>query len=299
MPNLTFQLEEPYKKLSKEDFLEQLKLSKHLTGIFYEPDLLSGPYPNRTFKIIDTDFTNVSFSKTELRDIFFHNCNFNSCFFIGTHLNNCEFHNCNFRNVNTHKIKINNTYINPRAFVDNITEFSKANIAVHLFQQLLDNSRDLQQSKFSRVAQYHFEKWKARNLIKECFIDKKPSVSNLKFLKQYPPAWLFKWAFGFGLRLRNFFVTSLIVFTLFTLINYKKWTSYGLHNGDKPIEGFNVVEPNITASIYYTFDATTKLIDTHLQPTSLTGMGWTLTQSVFGFLFLSALITIILNRFVK
>lgn len=299
MPKLTFELEKPYKELCKEEFLEQLKVSKHLIGVLYRPDVLSGPYPNRTFKIIDTDFTNVSFSKTELKDVFFLNCKFNSCFLIGTHLNNCEFHDCEFRNVNTHKIKINNTYINPKAFIKNITEFGMSNIAVHLFQQLLDNSRDLQQSKFSRIAQYNFEKWKARNLIKECFLDKKRTISKLDFVKKYPFAWLFKWAFGFGLRLRNFFVTSIVVFISFTIINYKNWPSYNLQSDGELIEGFNAAEPNITSSMYYTFEATTKLINTHLQTTSLIGMGWLLAQSLFGFMLFSALITIILNRFVK
>ena len=295
-----FTLNEPYKELtSQEEFEEQLAISKHLTNILYRPDIFKSNRENTKLKIIETNFTNISFTKTELSNIYFDKCNFIDCLFIGTKIIDCEFHNCNFNNVNTHKIKIYSTYINPSSFEGNIKDFNKANICTHLFQQLLNNSKDFEQSKFARIAQYNFEKWKTRNFYKECFLDNNPKVSIWKFLKNYPINWLFKWSFGFGLRLRNFVVTFVVVFSLFLFQNSRNWSLYKFKSKGTEIEGFSVDSTNLSSNIYYTLEATTKLVDSQLQPTSTLGMNWLLVQSIIGFVLLSALVTIIINRFVK
>lgn len=300
MLNNFFQLNEPNKEIiSQEEFEEQLAISKHLANILYRPDVFKSNFENTKLKILNTNFTNVSFSKTKLSKIYFDKCHFEDCLLIGTDIIDCEFHNCTFKNVNTHKIKINNTYINPSSFEKNITNFSKANICTHLFQQLLNNSKDYEQSKFARIAQYNFEKWKTRNIYKQCFLDDEPKVSLLIFLRDYPINWLFKWSFGFGLRLRNFVITFTILFSFFFYQNNSNWRSYKFVNKGHEIEGFSVDSTNITSNLYYTLEATTKLVDSQLQPTSSLGMNWLLIQSILGFVLLSALITIILNRFVK
>lgn len=300
MLNNFFKLNEPYKVInSPEEFEEQLKISKHLTNILYKPDKFESNIENSKFKVKDTNFTNVSFSKTELSKIYFDNCKFKDCLFIGTNIIDCEFHNCTFKNVNTHKIKINNTYINPQSFVKNITDFNKANICTHLFHELLNNSEDFEQSAFARNAQYHFEKWKTRNLIKECFLDDERKVTIGEFIFKYPINWLFKWTFGFGLRMRNFIVTFVVIFSFFLYKNSKNWTEYRFVNKGPEIEGFRIDSTSITSNFYYTLESTTKLIDSQLQPTSSIGINWLLIQSMIGFVLLSALITIIINRFVK
>lgn len=295
-----FTLNEPYKEItSQKEFEEQLAISKHLTNILYRPDIFKSNRENTKLKIKETNFTNISFTKTELSNIYFDQCIFEDCLFIGTNVIDCEFHNCTFKNVNTHKIKINRTYINPRSFEGNIVEFNKANICTHLFQQLLNNSKDYEQSKFARYAQYNFEKWKTRNYYKECFLDNPSQISVWGFLKNYPINWFFKWSFGFGLRLRNFIITFTIVFCFFLYQNYKNWSSYKFVNKGSEIDGFRLDSTNINSNIYYTLEATTKLVDSQLQPTSISGMNWLLVQSILGFILLTALVTIIINRFVK
>lgn len=295
-----FKLNEPNKVItSQKDFEEQLAISKHLANILYKPHTFESKTENAKLKVRDTKFTNVSFSKTELSNIYFDKCHFKDCLLIGTNIIDCEFHNCTFKNVNTHKIKINNTYINPKSFVRNITDFKKANICTHLFQQLLNNSKDYEQSAFARNAQYHFEKWKTRNILKECFLDKERKVSIGKFLWTYPINWLFKWSFGFGLRMRNFIVTFVVTFLFFFYKNQNNWNNYKFVNKGTEIEGFSIDSTNVTSNIYYTLEATTKLVDSQLQPTSSLGMNWLLVQSILGFVLLSALVTIIINRFVK
>jgi Pentapeptide repeats (9 copies) len=295
-----FNLNEPNTNIdSLDDFIKQLEISEHLSNIaFYAPNLK----PNGTYnklRITDKKFTNVSFSKTKFEKVTFRNCSFKDCLMVGTIIVDCEFHNCTFTNVNTHKITINNTYINPKSFVNNFKEFNKANIAIHLFHQLLNNSKDFEQSKFSRIAQYNFFKWENRVTFNKYYNKKPYPISFWEFIKAYPLNWLFKWSFGYGLRLRNFIITFTLVFSSFFLVNKSYWKTYKFQNKGIEIESISTDSTNIASNLYYTFEATTKLIDSQIQPTSSSGMILLTIQSVFGFVLFGALITIIFNRFVK
>jgi len=295
-----FKLNGTYRSFKSDtDLADHLEISKDIRSVLYEPSLLQPIPPYAKFKIKDTTFNNVSFSKTKLDRVVFINCTFEDSLFIGTELENCEFHNCKFKNCNTHKIKITKTYINPQNFSDCFNTIGKSNIAVHLYQQLINNSIDEGQSDFRRVAEYNFKKWQDRLSLNK-FWNKEPyKISTCEFLKQYPLSWLYRYFFGYGLRLRNFIFSFSAIFILFFLVNYKNWEKYDLHPKDLSINVYNKDTVNISSNFYYTLDATTKLVDSQFQATTNYGMVWLSFQSVIGFIFLSALVTIILNRFVK
>ncbi|MBP4136741.1 pentapeptide repeat-containing protein [Flavobacterium geliluteum] len=295
-----FKLNEPYRIIKTQiEFDDLLKISKSLINILYEPANLAPNSEHPKLKIKDTSFQNVSFSKTKLDEVIFINCKFEDCLFIGCEIVNCEFHNCNFINSNTHKILIRNTYVNPESFSNCIKKIDNANIGVHLFQQLLNNSNDAGQSKFSRLSEYHFKKWEDKLTLNK-FWNKKPyPISFWKFILNYPFRWSFRYTFGYGLRLRNFALTFAVVFISFFFINQSNWKSYELEKKDLTINVFCKDSANVSSNIYYTLDATTKLVDSQFQATSNEGMVWLTIQNLCGFILLSALITIILNRFVK
>ncbi len=295
-----FKLNEPYQTFKTEkDLADHLKRSKDLRNVLYEPDILKPSPPYAKFKIRDTYFNNVSFSKTKLDKVVFINCSFEDCLFIGTEIENCEFHNCKFKNCNTHKIKISKTYVNPSSFSNCFSNIGQSNVAVHLFQQLINNSIDEGQSEFRRFAEYNFKKWQDRLVINK-FWNKEPyEISLGEFIKQYPPSWLYRYFFGYGLRLRNFILSFAGIFILFFAINYCNWSKYELTQKDLAINVYDKDSVNMASNFYYTLDATTKLVDSQFQATTNYGMVWLTLQSVVGFIFLSALVTIILNRFVK
>ena len=195
-----FKLNEPYKTFkSGTELADHLKISKDLKSVLYEPASLKPIAPYAKFKIKDTTFNNVSFSKTKLDSVVFINCYFEDSLFIGTELDNCEFHKCKFKNCNTHKIKIAKTYINPRNFSNCFNTIEKSNIAVHLYQQLINNSLDEGQSDFRRVAEYNFKKWQDKLSLNK-FVNKEPyRISTVEFLMQYPLSWLYRYFFGYGL----------------------------------------------------------------------------------------------------
>lgn len=295
-----FKLNEPYQTINAEkELVEHLKRSKDLRDVLIAPEILQPIPPYAKFKIRGTYFNNVSFSKKKLDKLVFINCSFEDCLFIGTEIENCEFHNCKFKNCNTHKIKISKTYVNPSSFSNCFNSIGQSNIAVHLFQQLINNSIDEGQSKFRRVAEYYFKKWQDKLAINK-FINKEPyKISFIEFLRQYPLSWLYRYFFGYGLRLRNFLLSFAAMFILFYIVNYLNWSKYELTQKDLTIIAYDKDSVNIASNFYYTLDTTTKLIDSQFQATTNYGMIWLSLQSIVGFIFLSALVTIILNRFVK
>ncbi|HMG68690.1 MAG TPA: hypothetical protein VK588_13420 [Chitinophagaceae bacterium] len=295
-----FRLNTPYITIgSQEELLRLLNNSRDLRDALYEPVDLKPDIYHPTVKIRETVFTNVSFSKTKIIQIVFVNCKFIDCLFIGAEVLKCEFQNCKFTNCNPYKIIISETYINPKNFSHCIKQISKANIAVHLFQQLLQNSDEKTQSKFTREAEYQFKNWQNKLTLNK-FKNKQPyPISIFQFLRSYPINWLYKWTFGYGLRLRNFVVTFLIIFCSFYFLNAAKWKSYDLHFKDVEISSFNKDSSTIQANFLYTLDATTKIVDSQFQARSYSGMSWLTFQNIVGFILLSGLVTIIINRFVK
>jgi hypothetical protein len=303
MAKISFQLVGTTQDLADQQrFEDTLLLSNDLRNFVYRPVVLNNLNPRYThLKIKDKIFTNCSFSKTTIMNIFFENCNFVDCLFLGVKIIDCEFHNCRFINVNTHKITIEKTYIDPNSFSDCFKwyHYSSSNIAVHLYQQLLKNSQDRDQQRFCRDAEYNFKKWSER-LNFNMFWRAKPHKINFKeYMRNVVFSWIYRLVFGYGLRFPNFFLTFLVTFITFFSINYKYWENYALAKKDVAIESFNTDSATVASSFFYTLDVTTKLIDSQIQPRSSLGMFSLSIQSILAFVLLSALITLLLNRFVK
>lgn len=284
---------------SQTDLENRIATSTSLRNIIYKCTELRESSGFKYLKVSDITFTNVSFSKTLIRNVRFYNCTFTDCLFIGTQIIDCEFYNCKFVEVNTFKISIKNSYIDPKSFVQSIPSADKANIAVYLFQQLLRNSIEQEQKEFSRSAEYYFYKWNDKLLWNKFFYGKPYKIGFRKFLSDYPLSILFRFLFGYGLRFRNFFFTFLLVFVTFLCVNYCNWESYGLQEKDMSIDSFRSDSVTLVSNFMYTVDVTTKLVDSQFQPTTDFGMCWLTFESIISFVLLSALITLIVNRFVR
>jgi hypothetical protein len=272
-----------------------------IRDILYRPDVLKNNKKHPRYKISRKTFINVSFTKTKLKNIDFTLCHFEDCLFIGTEIENCQFHQCTFKNVNTHQIEIKQTYINPESFKKNYkrTDIGKSNLAVHLFQNLLDNSRDEEQSEFARISNYYFRKWQGR-LSRNKYHNKQPyKINEWEFFIEYVPNFLYRWIFGYGLRLRSFIATFLLIYGGFYLTNLNYWSEYGFHKKDFAIASFSAENISPIANIFFTADAMTQLVDSQFQPQTDFGMSMLTIQGFSGFILLSFLITVLINRFVK
>lgn len=289
------------------DFYIMLKTSDQVKNFVYLPSALS-PSEKDQYNINNKTFSDASFVNTNFENITFTNCKFINCKFNHSTFRNCRFHDCDFKYVNMFRVSIENTYINPNSFkniIPNITDFlsavKNANMVVSLFQVLLENSRREGQPDFEKIADYHFQKWKGLNYIQKKFYpkDKNSKVGWLRFIKKFVPNLILYITIGYGFRVVNFLIMFLIGFSTFFSINEHNWKNYCLSVKDVHIDAFNPDSCTNAANIFYTLDATTKLVDCEFHPTSHLGMTWLTIQGIFGFFLLSGLITILLNKYIK
>lgn len=291
---------------SQEEFYTALKSSDELKDFVYWPNELKPKKPSE-YKIENKTFINCSFAFTTFENIIFQNCKFTNCRFNHAKIKECRFHDCLFKYVNMFKVTIKKTYLEPNSFrniIPNIQNFKgcieNANVCVTFFQELLDNSKDEGQPEHTKQADYHFKKWKGLNYIQKRFKPEKNNrrITNWTFVKKFVPNMLLYFFTGYGYKILNFLIIFLIGFSFFFYNNHQNWLNYGLIQNVE-IESFNPHLPNYYSTFYYTLDSTTKLVDSQFQATTGYGMAWLTAQSIFGFLLLSALLTIIINKFVR
>lgn len=284
-------------KFNQNELENFVKNTHSVENVIFEPDEL------KNIKFKEITFKNTSFSKTRITNVGFINCEFVDCLFIGTELIQCEFHNCTFKTVNFFKVQISQTYINPNSFIScfqKVSRIDMANIAVSLFQQLIKNSKEQGQAEFTRIAEYQFEKWKDYLLFNQYKNGKPWKISFINFATKMPVRLLYKITLGYGLRLRNLVISFFVIFIIFLYINNIYWNDYQLILRDVgSMDFFNDNTSYYIANIFYTFECMTSLIDSQLQPTSNLGMILLSIQSIIGFIFISGLITILINRFLK
>ena len=280
----------------QSEFYEHLDKSNHLKDTLYRPAKLGKRESGKRTRIADKKFEGVSFSHTRISDIIFRNCEFSSCQFVDSIITNCEFYNCRFMLTNTHKIKIAKTLINPRCFRECLVASEHQNVGVHLYQQLLKNSRDLDQPEFAREAQFLFLRWKRlqdkRNIKR--FAKPMQSWRDMKSLQlrkrsQVCGRWLWEVFFGCGIRLLPY-VRTVIGFTLVS------WALNFLLQ-----EQFGIVRKGIAASgwadsLYFTVISLTSVGYGDIVPTSSLGKVWACFQAASGFILLALLASTIYRR---
>jgi len=293
---------------TQKDFYDMmLSADKGLKNFVYKPDTIE-PIEKRESRIVGIKFSNCSFAFTTIKNLDFHNCKFINCKFNHSKFENCNFHDCTFEYVNMYGCGITNTYIDPNSFdaiIPNYTDFigsiNNANMCVKFFQILLNNAIVTGQKEFEKNADYHFKKWKGLNYLQKKFT-KQPFSDKMNwwlFIKKFFPNFFQYLITGYGYRVDNFIITFFLGFISFLYVNHTKWIEFAISKRDVSLQSFDSKSANIQSSIFYTLDATTKLIDSQMQPTSNTGMIWLSIEGLFGFVLLSGLITIILNKFVK
>lgn len=285
----------PFVIKTEDALYQKLQTSGHLMDCLYEPEKLDRNV-NYSRKITNKIFERVSLSKTEISNLIFSNCKFIDCQFIGTNIKNCEFHNCDFVNSNTYKIHFIETYIDPKSFKRCLNRKRHQNIGVHLYQNLLNNSRDSEQIEFERYAQFMFLRWKrfqeGYEIQKswngrDCLTDVKAmEVSKrLGYLRRY----IWEWLFGSGVRIRHFVATVFAVMIISTALNYYFRTEFGLANSGAPIS-------DLTESFYFTSVSLTTLGYGDIVPTTKVGRIFAAIQGVMGFFMFALLASMLFRR---
>jgi len=211
MLNDFFKLNVPFEKFDQARMDSQLKTSKHIMNVLFEPDILADR------KVSGVTFENVSFSKTKIENVTFRDCSFVDCLFIGSSLVHVELHGCTFDNCNFYKSNFEKIYAKPWQFRKAILNPSYANIAVHLYHQLRESYYQDSQREFKNEAEYFFSKWKRKYEYLEAKRKKRPWY---KYHPSHALSFAYDALFGYGYRLRNLFASTLVVVTTLVAINH-------------------------------------------------------------------------------
>ena len=285
-----FSLNPGFKVVSSEDeFLELLRHSDALRDILYQHDRFAPPRPEN--RIRDKRFTNVSFAKTVMDAIEFTRCTFVDCLFIGTSFTNCEFHDCVFEGCNPYKASFSNTYIDPACFAKMLDPHMHSNIGIWLFQQLLHNSAECRQPRFTQTAHYLFHKWKRYQLTYDY---KKKHLTGIQYFRRWLPSILYDHLAGYGIRLLPLVRLTCTQLLVLTVLNYLAWPEFGMYSST-----IDVGTRSCTTSFYYTVITITTLGYGDLTPTTKLGMNLASVESLFGIVWLGLIANTIIKRVLK
>lgn len=285
-----FKLNRPFNVVATaNDFLDLLERADALRDLLVQPDVLA-PAPPRN-RIRDKLFTNVSFSKKDIRGVDFIRCSFVDCLFIDTHFDTCTFHDCSFRGCNPYKVRFTSCYIDPAAFERTLNPNLHSNIGVGLFQELIRNSANTHQPDFFQSAQYLFRKWQCYQYLHEF---KRKQLPFAKFIAKWLPSFLYDHLAGYGIRLFPFVRLTAVLILVLTAVNYFLWSRYSFGVDSTPPEGVSFL-----TSLYYTIATMTSLGLSNPGPQSPLGRIMSGTLVVVGVVWFAFLASMIVKRVLR
>ncbi len=280
-----FKLNELWQEFSTDtELVRHFERSNDLRNVLYRPDQLS---PKSPYRLNKKTFDNVSFSKTVVEKVVFRECSFLDCLFIGTTFKKCEFHNCTFVGCNPHKILFEDSYIDPNCFKKLLDPIHHTNIGLHLFNQLEQNARKQEQYTFINSAAYLYKRWTRYHLNWEY---RQGHIKKLKWIFKWTPSYLYDLVAGYGWKIQNFIISSIVFIFLVSFGNHLFWNHLGMA-GVASKGG-----PNWIVSIYYTIVTLTTLGYGDITPTTHTGMVLASFEAIIGLLWLGMLVSIIFRR---
>lgn len=280
-----FKLNEPWDEFIEDtEIVNHFNISNDLRNVLYRPDFFS---PKKPYRLNKKTFKNVSFSKTVIEKVVFRECSFLDCLFIGATFRKCEFHDCTFEGCNPHKISFEDSYIDPNCFKKLLDPHNHTNIGLHLFNQLLQNARKQEQDTFINSAAYLYNKWSRYHLN---WKHQKGHVGKLNWILKWTPNYLYDLVAGYGWKIQNFIVSSVVFLFLVSFANYLLWDHLGMVGIDSK-NGTNLI-----VSTYYTIVTLTTLGYGDIFPTTPTGMILASVEAIIGLLWLGILVSIIFRR---
>lgn len=282
-----FHLNEPFDNFSKEDLIRHLRNSDQIKNVRYEPN----EWLELKSRKENLRFENVSLSKTTFEKVTFKNCHFEDCLFIGSKFIDVQFHQCKFRNCNFYKSSFENCYIDPSSVeFDGRYKKTAANVAVHVFQNLLDNSSDMNQSEFVMHADIRFRQWKRAQIKYDKNSGKIDSYkANWRFVKSY----IYEIFAGFGYKPFRFFAWTVIAFLGVSIINHIFISEHLVINGKSGVDA------NFIDSMFYSFSILTILGFSTITPNGEIAKLVTVFEALVAIGWLGILTALLVKRFTR
>lgn len=259
-----------------------------ITNGWYRPDLLVSPISPRIWRIRNKQFSNFSLAKTEIKDIEFQNCTFVDCLFMGSTFANCRFTDCKFTRCNVHRFELRNVFVHPNTFAKCIPSKKYANIGVHLFQELLRNSRLQAQPDYADEAQYMFRRW--QRFLNQDELAKVSGWRKTWKVGAILKGLAFEFFLGSGVRLRNLAGTTAALLLIFTFAHWNFRYELGLDGAETRIH-------DLWDAFYFTTVTLTTLGYGDITPTTEIGRILVACEALLGFVLLATLASTVFRKF--
>ena len=202
-----FKLPEVTKKIDQAGLVNLMSPGAQVSELLYDPEKLESNFAPWRHRVEQVSFSKVSFFETVIERFEFDGCTFNRCLFIGTIFRDCRFRKSRFLDCNFYRCEFIECFADPKQFDGCLPRKGYANVGVHLFQELLRNSRQQVQPDFADEAQFRFRKWQRYQLWAEMV----NSGSLPTFLKGWPVHFaklLFSGLTGSGMRLGRLLLSA-------------------------------------------------------------------------------------------
>jgi hypothetical protein len=281
-----FQLPGSPPDVDEQAFLALARAEGTIRSKIYRPNSLKSPNSPQHLRIRNCKFIEISFSKTVVEDIEFKDCTFTSCLFVGTVFKNCRFNDCVFLDCNTYRIEFVDVYLNPRSFSQCLDKKRHQNIGVHLYQELLNNSRRQSQPDFAQDSLFEFRRWLRFEHIYMLIQKKFENVGQIELVGRIVESWLLEKLLGFGVRLRNYIGTAVLVALTLTIIN-NTWASE---------LGLKLSEDSFVDSLYFTVITLTTIGYGDITPTTTLGKLIVSGEGITGFVLFATLASMVYRK---
>jgi hypothetical protein len=284
-----FELKKPFVVFDDcSAFIALLKGNEKIEDAVFEPDSFVSPISPQKWNIGNRNFRNFSFSKTYIKDISFNECVFEECLFMGSVFYNCRFSKCTFINCNVHRFELRNVFVEPKTFAKCIPSKKYANVGVHLFQELLRNSRMQAQPDYADEAQYMFRRW--QRFLNQDELAKVPVRRKPRKAAAILGAWAFEFFLGSGVRLANLAATTVGLLLILTVSHWAFSQELGLAGAESRVE-------NLWDAFYFTTVTLTTLGYGDITPTTEIGRIVVGVEALLGFVLFATLASTVFRKF--
>lgn len=245
---------------------------------------------NSQRKVRKVKFSDVAFPKS-LNRLTFTDCTFEDCLFLGTHFNEVEFHGCKFINCNLWKAKFRQVYLDPATIqLDERFKVEAANAGISVFQALLANFADERQDQFYMLSDIRFRRWKRYQMWSDI---RRKRLGRLKGAWNIASSLIYEGLAGFGYKPFRFFMATLALFFIISIINYN------LIGDAISINGVTGGHASVVDAIFYTFSILTVLGFSSIVPASPEAKLLTVFEALAAIGWLSIFTSILVKRFLR